>query len=479
MPTEIRQLNEVDYALDITVPADEIQAQITDALKKERGQISLKGFRPGKVPMGVVRKLVGKQVAVQIAEAAIGEAYRTAVVEPEAIEPIGHPRLVDMDFEIEDPQAELTAEVRFGVRPEFELAAMEGVPVTKYVRTFTEEDIEADLQRRLDLDGSLEDEPEGTVLTEDHVAIVDIQPITDDGEPDGPVQHGAQIVLANPDLREELKSALLGQTAGGEVRVEFPQDDGADGEVVDRYRVAVQQVQRRDVPEMTDEWVKGHTSGKVETVEALREEARADLERSWERRSRQAMESRMVEVFVEAHPFRVPENLVEAGLDAMLDDLRERQPDKALPPGFDVPRFREENREQAEAQVRWLLVKDRLVEDEDLEVTNEDFEAEFARIAGEGGDVEMMRDFFTQNGQMLQQMGDHLLNQRVFESLSRRFEIVEKTREEVEREAEARRLQREAEEKAAEAVAAEQADDKPGLLGRVFGKKDDASGDEG
>ena len=230
MPTDVRKLNEVDYALDITVPAEEIQAQITDALKKERGQISLKGFRPGKVPMGVVRKMVGKQVAVQVAEQAIGEAYRTAVVEPEEYEPIGNPRLVDMTFDVDDPQAELKAEVRFGVKPEFELAEMTGVPVTKLVRTFTEEDIDADLQRRLDMAAELVDEDEGTALTEDHVAIVDIQPVSEEGEPTGPVQREAQIVLANPDLREELKSALLGQAAGDEVRVELPHEHAADEE---------------------------------------------------------------------------------------------------------------------------------------------------------------------------------------------------------------------------------------------------------
>lgn len=441
MPTDVRKLNEVDYALDITVPAEEIQAQITDALKKERGQISLKGFRPGKVPMGVVRKMVGKQVAVQVAEQAIGEAYRTAVVEPEEYEPIGNPRLVDMTFDVDDPQAELKAEVRFGVKPEFELAEMTGVPVTKLVRTFTEEDIDADLQRRLDMAAELVDEDEGTALTEDHVAIVDIQPVSEEGEPTGPVQREAQIVLANPDLREELKSALLGQAAGDEVRVELPHEHAADEETdhddhVDRYRVTVQKVQRREVPEMTDEWVKEHTNGKTDTVEGLRAEAREEMERSWERRSRQSMESKMVESFVEAHSFPVPEALTEAALDAMLDELRERQPDKALPAGFDMEGYREQNRAQAENQVRWLLVKDKLVEEENLEVTNDDFEEEFARIAGDDGDVEMMRQFFTQNGQMLQQMGDHLLNQRVFDSLSKRFDIQKKTREDLEKERE-------------------------------------------
>ena len=444
MQTDVRELTEVDYALDIVVPTDEIQTQITDALRKERGQISLKGFRPGKVPMGVVRKMVGQQVAVQVAEDAIGEAYRTAVAENDQYDVIGQPRLVDMDFDVDDAAGELKAEVRFGVRPSFDLAEMEGVPVTRLVREFSDEDIEADLDRRRDLAATLEDEEEGVALTEDHVAIVDIQPVDASGEATGPIQREAQIVLANPDLRPELKEALLGQAAGAEVRVEFAHDHGDDeghdhDDHIDRYRVTVQKVQRRDVPEMTDEWVKEHTGGKAETVEALREEARRELEENWNRRARQSMESKMVEAFVSAHPFAIPEVLTDAALDSMLEEVREKQPNKRLPAGFDIEAFREQNRAHAESQVRWLLVKDKLVEEEGLEVTNEDFDAEFARIAGDDGDVEMMKGFFTQQPQMLQQMGDHLLNQRVFDSLSRRFDIVEKTREDMEREAEERK----------------------------------------
>ena len=449
MQTDVRSLSEVDHALDLHVPADEIQPQITDALKKERGQINLKGFRPGKVPMGVVRKMVGQQVAVRVAEEAIGEAYRTAVVENDEIEPIGQPRLVEMEFDVNDPEAALKAEIRFGTRPEIELAEMEGVPVTRFVHAFTDDEIEEDLQRRRDLSATLTDEDEGTALTPDHVAIVDIQPVDAEGEPTGPVQNGAQIILANPDLRAELRDALVGQTAGETVTVAFPHDHPEGEETdhedhVDRYRVTVQTVQRRDVPEMTDEWVQAHTDGKVETVEGLREEARRELEENWDRRARQALESKMIEQFVAAHSFAVPEVLTDSALDAMLDEVREKMPEKQLPESFDIEGFRNERRAHAEDQVRWLLLKDALVHAEGLEVSNEDFEAEFERIAGDGENADMVRDFFKQQPQMLQQMGDHLLNQRIFSSLEGRFTVVDKTREDLEREAAARRAELEA-----------------------------------
>ena len=161
MQTDVRALTPVDYVLDVHVPAESLQPQILDALKKQRAHLDLKGFRRGKVPMGVVRKMVGPQVAVEVAERAIGEAYRQAVVAPEALDVLGQPRLVELEFDADKPDGDLKATVQFGVRPEFELAALDGVPVTRVVRAFTDEDVEADLQRRRDLAATEEDAPEG------------------------------------------------------------------------------------------------------------------------------------------------------------------------------------------------------------------------------------------------------------------------------------------------------------------------------
>ena len=139
----------------------------------------------------------------------------------------------------------------------------------------------------------------------------------------------------------------------------------------------------------------------------------------------------------------MPETLAEAALDTMLADVRQQQGGD-LPPTFDVEAWREQNRQQAQDQVRWLLIKDALVEQEGLEVSNEDFDAEFEKLAGDGADAELVKQYFTAQPQMLEQMGDQLLNQRVFGALQGRFNVVEKTADEIRQEAEARRAEIEA-----------------------------------
>ena len=437
MDTNVTALTDVDYTLDIHVPADEIEPRVTAALKKQRGSMNLKGFRPGKVPLSYVKKMVGPQVAVQVTEEIIAETFREAVSENDAYDVIGQPRLSELDYNF-DEGGDLHAVVKFGVRPQFDLAHMEGVPVTKFVRTFTEEDVDAEVEGRRARAATLEPAEDGATIGDTDVAVVDIQPINAEGETTGPKQHGAQIMLADPNLREELKAGLLGKAVGDTFRLELPhqhgEDEGHDHEDhIDRYTVEVTGLSRRILPEIDAEFIKAQTNGEHETLDALKGEIRTQLERSWERRAQQALEAKMVEQFVEAHDFPVPEALIESALDGMVEEIAQRSEGK-LPAGFDVEGYREAQREQAEQQVRWLLTKQKLIEDEGIEVTEEDFAAEFEKLAGEDMESGIIRQYFMQQPRLLEQMGDNLLNQRVFAALSNRFEVVEKSRDELERE---------------------------------------------
>lgn len=437
METNVTALNDVDYTLDLRVPQAELEPRITAALKKQRAGMSLKGFRPGKVPLSYVKKMVGPQVAIQVAEEVIGEAFQSAVSENEEYAVLGQPRLAELNF---DPESDddLHAVIHFGTAPQFELADLDGVPVTKFVRTFTDEDVDEELEARRARAAELEPAEDGATVGDTDVAIIDIQPIDAEGETTGPKQHGAQIMMADPGLRAELKEALLGKTVGDSFALELPHDHADDegqdhDDHIDRYTVEVTAINRRILPEMDAEFVKSQTNGKHESIDELKGAIREELEQSWERRAQQALEGKMVEQFVEAHDFTVPETLIEASLDSIMDDLRERQ-GGSFQDGFDAAAHRASQREQAERQIRWMLVKQKLIEANEIEVTQDDFEAEFETMTSDEVSVDMIRSYFMQQPQILEQMGDTLLNRRVFDALGQQFTVVEKTREDLEAE---------------------------------------------
>ena len=456
METTVTPINDVDFTLDILVPSEEVEPRLMVILKQQRKGMNLKGFRPGKVPMSYVRKVVGPQVAVRVTEEIIGEAFRDAISENDQYDVLGQPRLSELDYDF-TKGGDLKAEVKFAVRPQFDLVDVSGMEVSKFVRDFTDEDIDADIERRQESSASLEPVAEGTAAGEKDVVTIDIQPINEEGEITGAKQSDAQIILADPNLRPELKEALVGSFVGNSKQVDFPHQHEHDEEhvhedLVDHYRIEVKTISHRILPEVDAEFIKAQTNDESEELEDLKAMIREQQEASWEQRSRQALEGKMVEQLVEAHNFVVPETLVDATLDAMLSEIAQRTDDK-LPDGFDVELYRTEQREKAERQVRWLLVKQKFVDDEGLEITNEDFEAEFEKMASDDVSVDVVKQYFTEQEGLIEQMGDNLLNQRIFALLEQRFEIVEKTRDDLEREREEKAIA-DAEAKAAEEAAA-------------------------
>ena len=436
MDVTINERSPVDFELDIRATHDELEPRLNEALREQRKKMNLKGFRPGRVPMSLAKKMYGEAIAAQVAEEVIGEAYRDEIADDESRNVLGQPRLVELDYAY---GGDLHAVVRFGVKPAFDIADLSGTTVNRLVRPITDEDIDEEITRRLRKDAVLSptDEP----VTGDDVAVIDLQRV--DRQSDTPIigerQEGQEVELDDERLRAELRDALIGKKAGASFKVDLPHQHGPDeghdhDDHVDRFLVTVQDVKQRELPELDEAFVKEQTAGQVETVDAFRDMIRGEMTQAWERMSREMMQEEIVRELLDAHDFPVPETLVETVLDGMEEEVA-KQSDGELPEGFDRDGFRAANRENAEAQVRWMLLKDVVMEQEEIEIKEEDFEAEFERMAENGPfDAAMVKQFVAQQPQLLEGIQQRVLNNRLFDALTARFEVVEKTQDEIEAE---------------------------------------------
>jgi FKBP-type peptidyl-prolyl cis-trans isomerase (trigger factor) len=120
MDTTLSKASPVEYELDLHATADELEPKLKEALNAQRKNMDVQGFRKGKVPLGLVKKMHGEAIGYRVAEQFVQEAFEEEVEETDAIEPLGQPTLVDLDYELD---ADLQATLRFGVRPEVELDA--------------------------------------------------------------------------------------------------------------------------------------------------------------------------------------------------------------------------------------------------------------------------------------------------------------------------------------------------------------------
>ena len=426
MQTTLTEKSPVDFQLDIRATADELRPRADEKLRERRKTMSMKGFRPGKAPLSLVRKMFGEAADGQAAEEMVGEAFKAEVTDNDAYDVLGQPRLTEFEYKGED----LHAVVQFSTRPDFQLADFSGRELTKFTREIADEELAAELDQMLDQHAAEEDAEEGAALTEEHVAVFDIQKMDrESGEPvEGSRQEGARAPVKA--LLPDFQAATLGKKVGDTFQVELPSE--AEGET-DPFHVEVKAVRLRTLPTLDAEFIGSATGGQAEDEDGLRAWVRGRMEESWAARTREFMEAKAVQHVLDAHDFPVPDALVQSLIDQAIEEKRDE--DGRLPESFDIEAFRAERLQTATDQAKWMLVKEKIVEADEITLGEEDFDAEIGRIFGDQMDPQMAKQFIMQQEGMVEQIAQRLENKRLFDALFSRMTIVEKSRADVEAEA--------------------------------------------
>ena len=443
METTISQASPVEYELELTATADDIEPNLNEALKEQRKHMDVQGFRKGKVPLGLVKKMHGEQIGYKVAQEFVQEAFEEEVESNDEIDPLGQPTITELDYALDE---DLRAMVRFGVRPEIEIQDASSEELTMLNSEVTDEDVEEEIQRLRTGEADLlpmEDEPAG----EENFVNIDLQRI--DPQTDTPIigdkDEDLSFFLDDERLKEELREALLGKTAGDTFRVTLPQAPAQDqapphererGEEEDRlYEVVVNDVKARDLPPLDEAFVSRLTDGQFEDPDAFRDEVRRQLEQQWEKQSREMVQAEIIDKMLELHPVPVPESVIETYLDSFVNQVKQEN-DGELPPDFDKEHFRNQNRRDAEKQGRWMLIRDKVVDNEDIEVDDEDLQDFFSKQAqgDDEVDAQQIKQFYRQMPQMMDRVKQQILSDKVYDLLIERFDVQEKTREEFEEE---------------------------------------------
>ncbi len=418
METSITKLSPVEYELDIRANRDALEERIDQALRKIRPSIQMKGFRPGKVPMGMVKRLHGQAVAYEVVDQLIQETYKAEVLDSPEHDVLGQPTIMKLDYE---PDGDLRALVQFGVRPDVVLANLSGEKITRLTHEVTDEEVESEIENLRARAASFDahDQPAG----EDDFVVVDLQQLDmKTGTPlVGAKQEGVAFYLGSDEIDQQAKNALTGTTVGDLVKFNIVQDEH-DHE--HRYEATVTVVQRRTLPEADDAFASEATGGRVETFAELKTDIAKQMRRQWDRVLRDKLEDDLVRHLVDLHQIDVPPSVVDLYLDSQIDDLARRNEGK-LPEDFDVEYFKDQNRDEAERMARWMLIRDQIINQNEIAVESDDLDEAFSDMGREEEDSgESIRKTFEKHyPNMIPQMERRLENKKVFEWLLEQFEI--------------------------------------------------------
>lgn len=398
---------ENEATLKITAPAAEVNAGYKKAVKKIADQVNIPGFRKGKAPRAIIEMHYGKEAVKQEAfEIVANKAYSEAL-DQEKLIPVSDPKVEESTFE-EGKDMELTIKVT--LKPEPELGEYKGLHVEKKEVEITDEQVDAQIKDMMGRDAKMVVAEEGAVIEKGDFAIIDFAG-TVDGEPfSGGEGKGYPLEVGSNSFIPGFEDQLVGLSKGDstDVEVTFPEDyfvkDLAGKEAI--FKVNIQDVKRKELPELNDEYVASKTDFK--TVEDLRANYKERMQKAAEANAKAEYEHELIDLAVANAKFSVPEIMIEDKISQMVEEMKMSLESRKMSldmymqyTGLDMAKIRENQRPVAEENVKTDLVLDAIAKAEDIQVDMADVDAEIAAISAQhGASPEEVKKIIKGNGTM-------------------------------------------------------------------------------
>ena len=390
MKIQVESVSPVERKVTIEVDPERVARELERAYTGLSRRVKLKGFRPGKAPRKVLERQFRTEVESDVAERIVADTFAEAV-RTEDLPVVAAPSVSIAEGIAEGKPLRYTARVE--VKPRLSPRDYRGLEVTRKPPEVTDQMVSDELSRLqqsfaelVPVEGRFEAQPGDW-------AVIDHQGTIDDGMPfPGGKAEGVTVRVAPGPIQEGNLEKLAGVKLGGEIEFEqaFPADhrEPALRGKVARMRAQLKALRTQKIPALDDAFARQAGIEGIETLDALQARIRADLERREKRRAEAQLRDALVKAALARNDFEVPPALVERAIDQMIDGTAERFARQGLDLrklDMDMPRLRADLREQALLQVRGALLLEAIADAEKIEVTDEDLQAEVARIAGELG----------------------------------------------------------------------------------------------
>jgi len=420
----IQELTAVDKEVIIKANREDLEPNFEKAYKKYRSQINMPGFRPGRVPVGIIKKRFGKEIEAEEINKYVQEVFEKEVV-PEH-EPVGESQMTDLQWEDD----KLEVKFKIGAKPEFELVDLNKITVKKLVHDVTDDEVDQEVNRTLQRQGNFED-IDGAADKDSRV-IVDVVSLDADGnEIEGEKDEDQAINLANEGA-EEFQKELTGKKAGDVVDMKLE-----DGDEADHFRVTVKKVQKVHKAELTQDFIKEQSNGEAENKDEFKSYIKSQMQQYFDQSSEDMFRNELISQLVEAHAFDVPEVFLEQVLNSYVDYAKQ-QAGGELPDDFDEETYKQNMKDRAIQEAKWTFINQKLQEAfDDIEIKPEDIDAFISSEAAKyGATPDQLKSYYAQNPNQLERLRNTIRESKVFDKLQEEVTVEELSKVEYRKEQE-------------------------------------------
>jgi trigger factor len=414
----VQELTSVDKEIKVEASRDDLTPKFEKAFRKYRGQINMPGFRPGKTPLGIIKKRFGKEIELEEINSYIQEVYEKQIV-PE-YEPIGETQMVDMKWE--DDKLEVVFKV--GAKPEFELHPLEEITIDKMVHDVADKEVDEEIERTLERQGNWE-EIDGEI-TEECRVTVDAISLDEEGNPIEGEKDENQKLDLRQEAAKEFREKLAGKKAGDIVKMELEEEEDTD-----RFEMHIKKVEVMQKAELTDELAKEQSNGQAKNVDELRSFIKSQMQQYYDQSSEDMFRQFAIDELVKARQFDIPVVMKDQILNSYVEYAKQQSGGK-LPENFNEEEYKLKMDEQAVREVKWAFISQKLQEKfEDIEITPEDIDEYLgAEAARYGTTLDQIRTLYAQNPSQLENLRTSIRENKVFDKLGEVVKVNELSKEE-------------------------------------------------
>ncbi len=386
MSVQVENLEKNMAKLTVEVPAEELEKAIQAAYQKQKSQISLPGFRKGKVPRSMIEKLYGVEIFFEdAANALINQEYPKAA-EESGLDIVSRPTVDVTQIEKGKPFI-FTAE--FAVKPEVTLGKYKGVQVTKIDTSVSAEEVEQELNRERENNArtiTVEDRP----VADGDTAVIDYEGFVDGKPFEGGKAENHSLVIGSHSFIDTFEEQLVGKNTGDEleVHVTFPEEYHA-AELAGKpavFQVKINEIKAKELPELDDEFAQDVSE--FDTLEEYKDSLKKRLVDRKEASAKREKEEEAINKIIDKSKMEIPEAMLETQIDTMMNQFANQIAQQGLSleqymqfSGMTMANMQEQMKPDALKRIQTSLVLEQIAKEENIQISEEEVEAEFARMA--------------------------------------------------------------------------------------------------
>lgn len=403
------------HELEISIPADAVEAETTIVAKKFQDRAKLPGFRPGKAPASLIRRNFAGDIRQQVLENLVPKFF-DAKAKDENLRVVGTPSISDVHFH--DGEA-VHFKAKFEVYPDFEPAEYTGVEVPYAQPEVTDEDVAKRLEELRESKATYVN-VDPRPLADGDYAVVSLESVA--GADDPIKSDEVSVLIGGPETMEGFTENLRGASPGDEKEfdVTYPAEYGQEklsGKTI-RFHTVVKGLRRKELPELNDEFAQDR--GDFRTLDELKDALRKSIFAQREMEAQRMAKDKLVDKLVDMNDFPVPDLFVDRQIENRVEQrLRSLSQQGVDPRSFnlDWAKIKEAQRDAAIREVKASLILTKVAEREAIGVTNDEVDKEVTRIAQQNREpLPTVRKKLTEDG-TLDRIASHIQTEKTLNFL--------------------------------------------------------------